>query len=518
MVDAGRSVCDGAESRGVLCPWVWAVVVAVLGVHLATAGGYGIFRDELYYIACSERLDWGYVDHPPLSIAFLAAWRAVFGDSLVSLRIPPAMAHAAVCLLFGMIGRELGAGRFAQGFAALAAAVMPVYLGTSSFYSMNAFDTVFWAVAVYILCGIVARGRPHLWWVFGAVCGLGLQNKFSVGFLGMALVLGMLFTAQRKQFLVPQLYFGGAVALLLFLPHLVWMARHDWLTLEFMRNASADKNAATNPIKYFGDQLLMAHPILAPVWIAGVVYGWVSERLRPYRMFAIMFVTLFLFFSMTNGKSYYLAPAYALVMPAGAMAIERFTAIRGQWLRPAAAGLVAVAGAVLAPLAVPLLSPDALTRYQERLGISAPREEHGHTSVLSQHFSDRFGWKELAEAVAEVYRQLPEHERAKCAILCSDYGEAGAIDFFGKELGLPPAIATHNNYWIWGPRNASPDVIIVVGGLCHSIQEMGIFESGGEVARRKHPYALEGNVPIGVFRGLTGTTVEELWANGKDMI
>ncbi|MDZ4859280.1 MAG: glycosyltransferase family 39 protein, partial [Candidatus Hydrogenedentes bacterium] len=271
--DQNATTASQAESsRALLSPGVWAMGALALLLHLVTANGYGIFRDEMYYIACSDHLALGYVDHPPLSIAILAAWRAIFGESLFALRIPPGIAHATTAIFFGLIARELGAARFGQCFAALAAALMPAYLGTSSFYSMNGFDVTFWAVLVYLLCRILRTGDARLWLVFGVIAGFGLQNKFSVAFLGMALAVALVLCLQWKQLRAPQLYLGGAIALAIFLPHVYWMYSTDWITLEFMRNASSSKNADTNPLKYFLDQILMAHPLLLPVWIAGVVY------------------------------------------------------------------------------------------------------------------------------------------------------------------------------------------------------------------------------------------------------
>lgn len=503
------------ESVGIA---VWCIAGATLVLHLATAAGYGIFRDEFYYIACSKRLALGYVDHPPLSIAFLAAWRAVFGDSMLSLRVPPSVAHAVVVLLFGFIARELGAQRFGRSLAALGAAIMPVYLGSMSFYSMNAFDTLFWALCIYILCRIINTGDVKLWLLFGLVAGLGLQNKFSVGFLGTAMVAGLALTPQRKHFLSPYLYAGGAIAAIFFLPHVYWLYKNDWITFEFMRNASLHKNAPTNPVKFFADQLLMAHPLLLPVWLTGIVYGFVSPRLRAFRMFAIMFVGLFFFFSLTRGKPYYLAPAYALVLPAGAIAFEMLCGDR-KWAKSAIMAVLIVTSAIIAPLAVPILPPETLVRYQSALGLTAGKMETGHDAALDQHFADRFGWKELVTEVGKAYAQLPESERAKCAILCNNYGQAAAIDFYGREHGLPNAIATHNNYWLWGPGNASPEILMTVGGMGAGIAASGLFESGVEVARSKHPYAEEDDVPIYVFRNLKPpATIVELWERNKDMI
>jgi 4-amino-4-deoxy-L-arabinose transferase-like glycosyltransferase len=497
---------------------LWALGAFNVALHMAFAGGYGIFRDELYYLVCSQRLDWGYVDHPPLSIVLLAIQRAILGDSLYAIRFLPSLAAGFIVVLFGLIARELGAGRFGQVLASLTALVMPVYHGMSSFYSMNSLDVLVWCAIILVVCRIVASGNPRLWLLVGALAGIGLQNKFSVAFLGFALVAGLALTRHRKHFSSPYLYVGGAIALLIFLPHLIWMYRADWITFEFMRNAAKYKNTPTNPLKYFADQLLMAHPFALPLWLGGMAYCLFPSALRPYRLFAIMFISLFALFSLTNGKAYYLAPAYGLVVPAGALAVERLLGRpRTRWIRGASAAVLIAGGAITAPLALPILPPETLMSYEQALGITGPKEEVGHTAKLGQHFADRFGWPELAAAVAEVFESLEPDEKNRCAIVCSNYGQAAAIDRFGRDQGLPYAISGHNNYWLWGPRGASGDVVIAVGGVHEGLQEL--FEEGREVAHAGHPYAIENDVPIWLFRRMKpGLTVEGIWANARELI
>ena len=192
---------------------------------------------------------------------------------------------------------------------------------------------------------------------------------------------------------------------------------------------------------------------------------------------------------------------------------------RRRWLRPVAVVLAAVGGFAIAPLAIPVLSVEQVIRYQTALGIGEMKEEVGHDAALNQHFADRLGWREYVQDVAKVYNALPQEEQAKCAILCSNYGQAAAIDIYGRELGLPLAISTHNNYWLWGPRNASRDIVIAMDGIGRDMEERKLFESGGEVARSVHPYSEEHEIRIYVFRNLKPpVTIDELWRAGKEMI
>ncbi len=497
---------------------LWALGAVNTALHLVFANGYGIFRDELYYLICSEHLDWGYVDHPPLSILLLWVQRTLLGDSLLALRTLPSIAAGVVVVLVGFIAREMGGGRYSQALAAVCALIMPVLLGMSSFFSMNAFDVLFWALAIWVLCRLINTGNPTWWLWFGLVAGLGLENKLSFLFLGFALAVGLALTPHRKQLLRFHLYAGAAIALALFFPHIIWQVRHQWATLEFMHNASQYKNAPTNPLQYFLDQIVMAHPLVLPIWVLGVVACLVFPSLRPYRILGIMFVTLFLLYSLTRGKAYYLAPAYPLVIGAGAIQFERLSAGRyAFWARSLVMTLLLIGGCVTAPLTLPILPPETLIAYQRALGIRAPQEEIGEPARLDQLFADRFGWPELVAGVARVYNSLSDAEKSQCSIVASNYGEAAAIDWFGGAYNLPKAICMHNNYWIWGPGDATGAVVISVGGVFNDLKPL--FQQGALADVVKHPFSEEGSIPIWIFQRLKpGVAIQDIWPSAKHFI
>ena len=234
---------------------------------------YGYFRDELYYLASTDHLDWGYVDHPPLSIAILALIRAVFGDSLLALRVVPALVGVATVFVAGVIARQLGGGRFAQGLTALCVLMSPVFLGTAHYYSMNVFDQLFWAVAVLILLRALDEGRPRHWGMLGVVLGLGFLNKISILWLVAGMLVGLVFTPYRRVLREPWPWVGMLVAGVLSLPYLLWQTAHGWPTLEFMRNATTLKMVDVSPLRFVIDQVLSMNAGAAPVWIAGIAFG-----------------------------------------------------------------------------------------------------------------------------------------------------------------------------------------------------------------------------------------------------
>jgi 4-amino-4-deoxy-L-arabinose transferase-like glycosyltransferase len=489
-----------------------------LALHVATAPGYGIFRDELYYLACADHLDFGYVDHPPLSIALLAFWRFAFGDGLFALRFLPGVAGAATVFLTGLVARELGGGRGAQVIAALAAFFAPFFLAVSHFYSMNAFDLVAWSALWWLAVRILERDEPRLWLWFGVVAGLGLQNKYSVGFLGFGLVLGLALTAQRRQLRSPWLWVGGAVAGLLFAPHLVWQIAHSWPSLEFMRNASELKNQPLSPLEFLGGQVVLLHPLLAPLWALGLLALLFGRSFARVRALGLAYVAIFALMLFTKAKVYYLAPAYPLLFAAGAVALDAFFARRAWRNAPAVAGAaVVVAGLALVPMTIPVLPPDTFIAYSDAIGVSAPKMERGARSELPQVYADMFGWRELTDEVARVFRALPEHERARAVIVGGNYGEAGAIDHFGPALGLPRAISPHNSYWLWGPGDWDGRVAVVIGEIPPEIAaEFGSIEKlGHRSCARCVPFERE--LSIHVARDLR-IPVSELWARLKRFI
>lgn len=489
----------------------------LIHVVVNATGGYGYFRDEFYYLACSERLDWGYVDHPPLSIALLWFNRFFFGNSLVALRLLPALAGAGGVVLAGLITRALGGGTRAQWIAGIATIVTPVYLSINGFYSMNSFEPLFWMGAAYLLIRIMQDDNPRLWLWFGVVAGLGLQNKISMAFFGAALVIGLLLTRERNYLWGKHLWMGGGIAALLFLPHIIWQMVNGWPTLEFMDNARMYKNVSFAAMDFLSAQILFEHPLTAPLWIGGIFLLLFTKEFARFRVFAFVFLFLFLLFVLQGGKPYYLSPIYAILFAAGAVGFEQWSErFKKGWLLPAYGVLLVAGGVVTAPLVLPVLPVETFIRYNAALGIGEVQSERHRKTALPQHYADMHGWKEMTEAVAGVYQALPDSDKVRCGIYTQNYGQAGAIDFFGKEYGLPKASSGHNNYWLWGPQGPG-EVMIIVGGRAED-HARG-FASVELIGRHSHEYAMsyETDLPIYLCRNLKAP-LKELWPSTKHFI
>lgn len=507
-----------ATPKPPLTAWIWLVAAIKVGIHFWNDPAYGYFRDELYYIACSEHLAWGYVDHPPLSIAILAGTRAILGDAMWAIRLPVVAAGALTVVLTALLTRALGGGAFAQVLAALAFTIMPVALVMATFFSMNAFDLLFWVIAAYLLVRLLERETTSEWIMFGLVVGLGLLNKYSVGFFAGALAVGLMFAPARRLLWSRGMWLAGALAAVIFVPHAVWQVRQGFPTLEFMRNATEMKNVAMSAAEFIGAQILYTNPATVPIWVTGLAALLFAPSLRAFRFLGIAYVVLLVFFVAQHGKPYYIAPAYPMLLAAGATAWERFSERRGwRWTRALIVVLVILLGAATLPLTVMLLSPQDFVRYAQAIGVEAPQEERGQRVELPQPFADRFGWDNQVATVARVYQSLPPEERAQAMIFTSNYGEAGAIDFLGPRYGLPKAVSRHNNYWLWGPGDATGAVAITVGVAREQLELF--YEEVVQADTIVSPYAVayETNLPVYVCRRLK-RPLAEVWPEVKRFI
>src|SRR5918995_367621 len=496
---------------------LFLLALVKLLVHLLTAGNYGYFRDELYYIAASERLDLGYVDFPPFVALATALARATLGDSPLALGLLPALAGAAVVVLAGLMARELGGGRFAQGIAALAVLVAPNFLVFGTFLSMDAFDQLFWVSATYVLLLILKRNEPRLWLLFGFFAGLGLLTKLTMLSFGFAVLVALLLTPARRHLLSPWPWIGGAIAVAFLAPYVYWNATNGWPTPEFWGEYGGKVDEAS-PVEFLIEQIVTMQPPTLPLWLAGLGFYLFAREGRPYRALGWIYVVLFVLFAALNSKFYFLAAAYPMLFAAGSVAVERFFGRhrRWRWSLPAYAAVLAISGVLVAPITVvPVLPVETLARITGALGGDAGIEvETREVAELPQTFADRFGWEGMTKTVARVYDRLPPEERTEACVLTGNYGEAGAIDFFGAQHGLPKAISGHNSYYVWGPRGCSGETVVSVGVPRERLKGVfGRIERTGTV-RCRYCMPDEDDLPVYVL-GDPKLPFEEAWPRFK---
>ncbi len=509
-----------SEVRPRLAP-AWGLLLAVAGaklaLHLALAGRYGYFRDELYFLDCGRNLGWGYVDAAP-AVGLYAKVALLLGGSLPVLRALAGLAGASVVLLTGLLAWRLGGSRAAQGLAATAALATPIFLAIAGLFSMNVFEPLFWTGCAYVVVRLADGASPRLWLLFGLLAGLGLLNKHSTAFFGVAVFAGLLLSPLRRHLATPWPWAGAGVALLVFLPNLLWQAANGFPTLEDLRNvARTGKNVVLGPGEFVLTQVLQQGPHLLPLWLGGLLWLLLARGGR-YRALGSAFSVFFVLMFAMKAKGYYLTPVFPIAIAAGAVGLDELLERRRRLAGRAAPRLAAAAYMVLltlpvAPLVLPILDPPDLVAFTKRLGFEPPKAEVAHAGPLPQVFGDQLGWPELVADVAKVWNGLTPEERARAAIFANNYGEAGAINLFGPAHGLPRAISAHQNHFFWGPRGFAGDVLVVLQDDRESLERLcGSVE---EAARHEHPWGMaEENGAIWVCRGLK-TPLPELWPRLK---
>ena len=387
------------DSRRVsLWPWAYVIALAYFALHLATSTRYGYFRDALYYLACSEHLAFGYVDQPPL-IAFLA-WvaRHTLGTSLPALLFWPALAGAFRIIMVAAFARELGAKRFGTLLAAALAATPGVWWVIDHQFAMNSLEPILWTGCAYVILRLIKTGNPKLWLVFGAIVGVGLLNKYSIAVFAFALIAGMLLTRQRKILFTTWIPLGGTLALLIFLPNLIWNIQHQWPFLELMRNVRATgKDVVLPPGQYLLQQILMMNPVSFPFWFGGLIFYFFSREAKAYRAFGWAFVITIAVFMITHGKDYYSAPAYAVLLAAGATAAERLIVSAKFFAHPRMRAVLRSAGffwlalgvVPLLPLVLPVLCQSQSAKARKAANGEGPASSMGRACGKRPELANR---------------------------------------------------------------------------------------------------------------------------------
>ncbi|MCB8985870.1 MAG: glycosyltransferase family 39 protein [Ardenticatenaceae bacterium] len=422
--------------------------------HILTNGQYGFHRDELDILMNARQLAWGYVAYPPITPFLARIGLTLFGPSLIGLRAFAALGQGIVVILSGLMARDFGGGRWAQVVAAVAVAISPVALTTGTLIQYMSFDYLWWVLLAFCTVRLLRSENPHWWLGIGAAIGLGMMTKYTMLFLVAGLVVGVLITSSRRYLRSPWLWAGTAVALLIFLPNLIWQIQHQFISLDFLSAIHArdlDWGRADN---YLPEQIYMTtNPFTLPLWIAGLFFCFFAPAGKRFRPLAWMYVTTFVLLLVSKGRSYYLAPAYPMLLAAGSAWLE-------SWLKTLArqkarlleigVGILLVLGAIVAVLIVKPIVP----------------LNSGMWDILSQISdlkTEMVGWPDLVQQVADIYHRLPVEEQAHTAVLAGNYGEAGALDLYGPDYDLPPVISGANSLWARGYGDPPPETVIVVG-------------------------------------------------------
>lgn len=428
---------------------VGGVAAAVLVLLLALATRYGYHRDELYFLQAGRHPAWGYPDQPPLTPLVAHLMDTLAPGSLLALRLPSAIAAAAIVVMTGLTAREVGGGRVAQGLAALAVGTGVFFLAIGHLLSTTTFDALAWVAMLWLATRALRTGDERLWLAVGAAAGIGLLNKWQPAFLLGALVIGLAIgSGGRRHLRSPWLWAGCAIALALWLPNLVWQANHDWPQFTLSADVRNEYGTVGGRIGYVLFQLVLLSPLATVFWVMGLVALLRRRDLIAFRPLAWAFLVLFGVFLVSGGKGYYLGAMYPPLVAVGATVLERRLADRPGAVAALTAAVVLVA-AIGAPIALPLLPPGTMS--------DSPYAGPGDDQL------ETVGWPRFAEAVATASATIPAGQRGRAVVFTENYGEAGAVARFGPSRGLPPVYSGHNGWAYWGPPPAGAEPVVVAG-------------------------------------------------------
>ena len=448
---------------------LWVIVAAVvlkLAMHVSTAviTPYEVHRDEFLYLAMGEHLRLWKMDFPP-AIAILAQlMRHTVGVSVEALRIVPALFSAVLVVFSALTARELGGGRYAQGLAALMVVASAAFMRSGALFQPVVLDQLAWTVVLFALLKLGRSEDPRWWILVGLAGGFGLLTKFSIGIIGVAVLFALIILPERRWLGTRWPWLAAAIALVIGSPSIVGQIRTGWPAILYARELGAEQLMHVTVGGFLGSQLAMLGPAVF-IAVAGL---WELLHRAPFRVVALSCIGALLLLLAMHGKGYYLLPVYPVLFGAGAEWVERVSDYlahnRGRAVVRTVVAIVIVAyGAFVLPFGLPVLQPETMARYATMGPGGMVTTNTGQTLQLPQDYADMLGWRQRVQAVARVYDSLPPDVRAKAVVAAENYGQAGAIDYYGPAMALPHAICTCGTYWFFGPGTLPGEVLVTIG-------------------------------------------------------
>lgn len=429
---------------------LFGIAGAVVLLHLLTNNRYGFHRDELQFLSDARHLDWGFVPYPPFTAFVERIGLTLFGLSMVGLRLFSVLAQAAAIVITGLMARDLGGGKLAQGTAALATAFSPLSLFEGTEFQYTSFDFLWWVLIAWCVIRLLKSDDPRWWIAIGAVVGLGLETKYAITFYIAGILAGMVFSPARRFLKSGWFWAGIALALLIFVPNLIWLTRHDFISYRFLQHIHARDVREGRAEGFLRQQFwLCANLATVPLWLAGL-WGYIRER--RYRMLAWMYLVPVALFYFGKGRGYYTAGVYPMLFAMGTVIVARWLSSLPRWGRLSIKTVYFAAFAAVSAYVCALIVP-----------LQASGPIHDFAFRNNGDLREEIGWDELVRTVAQIRDSLPPEQRANVGITTGNYGEYGAIEILGRAYGLPAPIGTTNSEWLRGYPTPQPTTIIVLG-------------------------------------------------------
>lgn len=488
---------------------------------------YGVHRDAFLYFAMGRHLRFWRMDFPPFIAVMGNVQAALFGHTLAAARIFPAIEGALILVLAALMARELGGGRYAQALAMLPMLCAGIFLRPANLFQPVVLDQLWWTLALYALLRLgradadADAGATRWWWlVFGAATGLGLLTKFSILFIGFAVLCALLVTRLRQSLRTPWPWVAAAMAFAIGSPSIVGQVRLGFPVVGQMHDLELGQLVHVSYLGYLVSQPLMTGVATFLLSLAGAVALLTWKRFAPYRAAGWACVFVFLLLMVLHGKAYYVGPIYPLLIAAGAVwltqaHVPHLPAFPGA-LRLSVVVLIVVEGIIALPISLPILPPATLARYIVRAGMeAATTTNRGGTDLIPQDYADQLGWEHQAAVVAGVYQALTPAQQRDAVIAGDNYGEAGALEFYAGRYGLPNVVSGAGSFWYFGPGTRPGKVLIAVGTDSSLLAR--VYRHVRRAATIRSPWSVEEERLVPVWLAIDQKrTLQQLWPSLLD--
>ncbi|BAU55167.1 glycosyltransferase family 39 protein [Mucilaginibacter gotjawali] len=507
--------------RSTYSSFILIFVLIKIGLNLLAIAHFGFHRDEFLHLVLADHLDWGYKEVPPFIALLAKITISIFGNSVFAARIFPTIAGGFIIWFTGQITVELGGKRFAVALACLALIFSPAFAASDYLFQPVVFDQLWWVLAVWLLVKYCNTSSVKYLYFLGMAVGVGMLTKYSMAFFTFSLLFGILISKQRKMLFNRHILGGALVALLIWLPNIIWQFQHHLPVFTHMSTLQKEQLDYIQPFDYI-KQELMVNGIALFVWLTGFIFLLFSFRLHKFQFLAIAFVLIFTFLLVMHGKSYYLFGAYPMLFAAGGFGFERWLKASGYTIRGLTIALFTIPNLILLPLVLPIFSLNqtlAIFRYMHdhttAFRFAVTWEDHKEHAT-TQDYADMLGWDEMAAKVDSAWKTLTPEQQKHTQIYADNYGEAGALHHYDKQYNLPEVISLNSSFTLWAPDNLDGEYIIYVddqgGGNINSFKSA--LESYRKIGEVENPLAREKGTAVFILvhpkKGLTDRYSKEL--------
>lgn len=466
--------------------------VLKLIIHLVSNSHFGFHRDELLYMAMSEHLDWGYKEVPPFIAGVSWFSFAVFGDSVFAMRILPSIASALIVFITGLFVVSMKGKRFAIVVACSAIVISPSFLASGYLLQPVVFDQLFWVSSAYLIVKHIQTRKLNYVYLLGVSVGLGMLTKYTMAFFIASLIIALLISPQRKILLNKAWIISFFIALIIFLPNLIWQITHELPVVSHMRELKASQLDYIDPFKFIV-QLFITHASTLVIWLSGLIYLFFSKSNKRYVFLAYSFIIVVAILLALNGKVYYSFGAFPMLFAAGGICLQKVLGAMATPVKYAAITLILAPSLLLVPIVIPILPFGSTLRffeYTSSTGLEFPvRWEDQKTHATTQDYADMLGWEEMAKHVKTAYQKIPKEERSKTTVIAGNYGQAGAIQHFSKKYDLPDPVSLSSSFALWAPDSIQTKYVIFID---EDIEKIGAaYQTKIEIGKVENPYARE---------------------------